>query len=334
MNLAEKLVKLRKGLDYFQKSADSYNYKYVPGVDILVKARPIMDELGLLLKTEVISFAFDLSEPKKQTVCCDMMMTWIDAESGEKMDTRFAAFGQQDDLSKAFGSALTYSERYFLMKFFNIPTDKDDPDRFRKQHGLETDEEKANALASKDQVDKMFSVGKQCGFTGAEMRNACVKVLNKDDSKTLTVGDCDTLEKYFDDNIKAGQETKPYSQRHRAGIQSLLTLAGLDEKEELAKRTQDGSSHWNRLMTPAGETWLKELQEIKRSQDEAEPRQVEDEIPMITPGQTNILAMWDISREESEEMLQKYFGTSELRDLTENQANQLIEYKDTGIAPS
>ncbi len=68
--------------------------------------------------------------------------------------------------------------------------------------------------------------------------------------------------------------------------------------------------------------------------EEETKKQVEDEIPMITPGQTNILAMWDISREESEEMLQKYFGTSELRYLTEAEANQLIEYKDTGIAPS
>src|SRR5699024_10548801 len=37
-------------------------------------------------------------------------------------------YGQQEDNSKAYGSALTYSEMYFFLKFFNAPTDDDDPD--------------------------------------------------------------------------------------------------------------------------------------------------------------------------------------------------------------
>ncbi|MGY2126768.1 ERF family protein, partial [Nocardia gipuzkoensis] len=45
----------------------------------------------------------------------------------------FYAVGQQDDVSKAHGTALTYTERYFLMKFFNIPTDEDDADAKQKQ---------------------------------------------------------------------------------------------------------------------------------------------------------------------------------------------------------
>ena len=36
-------------------------------------------------------------------------------------------------ISKAHGTALTYAERYFLMKFFNIPTDEDDADAKQKQ---------------------------------------------------------------------------------------------------------------------------------------------------------------------------------------------------------
>ena len=48
------------------------------------------------------------------------------------MEVPFFA-GQQDDVSKAHGTALTYAERYFLMKFFNIPTDEDDADAKQKQ---------------------------------------------------------------------------------------------------------------------------------------------------------------------------------------------------------
>ncbi len=79
----------------------------------------------------------------------------------------------------------------------------------------------------------------------------------------------------------------------------------------------------------------KKKEESKQAEPETEtPGEPSEEIPMITPGQTNILAMWDISREESEETLQKYFGTSELRYLSKVEADQLIEYKDTGIAPN
>ncbi|MNP04955.1 ERF superfamily protein [compost metagenome] len=35
---------------------------------------------------------------------------------------------------KGVGKALTYGEKYFILKFFNIPTDKDDPDTFQKKY--------------------------------------------------------------------------------------------------------------------------------------------------------------------------------------------------------
>lgn len=39
--------------------------------------------------------------------------------------------GNQSDSSMAFGSALTYSERYFLLKYFHCATTEDDPDAIR-----------------------------------------------------------------------------------------------------------------------------------------------------------------------------------------------------------
>jgi hypothetical protein len=39
----------------------------------------------------------------------------------------FAANGQ-NDFEKGLGSALTYAERYFLLKYFHISTDEDDID--------------------------------------------------------------------------------------------------------------------------------------------------------------------------------------------------------------
>jgi hypothetical protein len=56
-----------------------------------------------------------------------MRFTWIDCETGEKDENLFGANGQ-NDWEKGLGSALTYAERYFLLKYFHIPTDEDDID--------------------------------------------------------------------------------------------------------------------------------------------------------------------------------------------------------------
>jgi len=60
-----------------------------------------------------------------------MRFTWVDCETGDKDENLFGANGQ-NDWDKGVGSALTYGERYFLLKYFHIATDEDDidnPDR-------------------------------------------------------------------------------------------------------------------------------------------------------------------------------------------------------------
>lgn len=61
-----------------------------------------------------------------------MRFTWIDTESGEQDVNLFGANGQ-NDWEKGLGSALTYAERYFLLKFFHIATDKDDVDNEQRK---------------------------------------------------------------------------------------------------------------------------------------------------------------------------------------------------------
>lgn len=77
-------------------------------------------------------------------VSADMMWSWVDNDNPEeRIDVEWALVGQQGDASQAFGSGLTYSNRYFLLKFFNIATPDADPDAFRsKQRAAETAEDK------------------------------------------------------------------------------------------------------------------------------------------------------------------------------------------------
>lgn len=59
----------------------------------------------------------------------DLSYKWINADNPEEtLEIPFYAIGEQSDPSKAFGTALTYSERYVLLKMFNLPTDEDDAD--------------------------------------------------------------------------------------------------------------------------------------------------------------------------------------------------------------
>jgi hypothetical protein len=132
MNLHEKLVEVRKSIDSFIKDTDGYGYKYVSGSQILEKIKKKMDELGILLEQHLLYPAINQSA-KGYLITSQMKMTWVNAEKpDDKIDVNWFCTGEQKDPSQAFGSALTYSERYFLLKFFGAPTDEDDPDKLLK----------------------------------------------------------------------------------------------------------------------------------------------------------------------------------------------------------
>lgn len=150
MNLKEKLIEIRKEIPYLKKDTKGYNYKYVSGVSVLATIQGKMNELKVLLYPDLSDSKLIQFETVDKTgnpktnfrFECNGFYVFSDAESDDVIQIPFFFTGIQDDSSKAFGSALTYSERYFLLKFFNIPTDEDDPDKFREKHNLIETEEK------------------------------------------------------------------------------------------------------------------------------------------------------------------------------------------------
>lgn len=137
MNLWQKLVSIRKDIDVFVKNGKSYGYDYVTGSQILHKIKKNMDELQVILMPKMgehKTWQYSYKNKKGREVTDfviegDGFYEWINAEKPEERETiPWKFFGQQDDVSKAYGSALTYSERYFLLKFFGVPTDEDDAD--------------------------------------------------------------------------------------------------------------------------------------------------------------------------------------------------------------
>lgn len=132
--LLPKLAALQSAVRGLGKDTKGNSYEYVSGSKVLDAVRPRMDELGLLLVQEVedirnerVDYSTRNGAKSEMFTSVSMVFTWIDTESGEKLPVRFAANGC-NGWDKGLGSALTYGERYFLLKFFHIATDEDDVD--------------------------------------------------------------------------------------------------------------------------------------------------------------------------------------------------------------
>ena len=135
----QKLLTIQQRIHGLGKDKATYNYKYVTGDKLLGEVKPMMNELGLLLKQEVLSIEnsrqdYATAKGNKSEILSKVMMkfTWIDTETGEKDENLFGANGQ-NDWEKGLGSALTYAERYFLLKYFHIATDEDDIDNDKRE---------------------------------------------------------------------------------------------------------------------------------------------------------------------------------------------------------
>ena len=175
MNLYQKLAKIRKQVEVMQRTKSGYGYKYVPEEEILAKITVFMGKYDLSLIPGIVGGTIQV-EPFNYTktksdkngkvyeeqvnevlVSADTTWTWVNNEDPkERIEVGWALVGQQSDASQAFGSGLTYSGRYFLLKYFNVATPNDDPDNFRsKQRKAEADEQKMVTDELVSQLDNL-----------------------------------------------------------------------------------------------------------------------------------------------------------------------------------
>lgn len=133
-SLYKKLLEVQKRVIGLGKDKKSFGYDYVTGAKVLEHIKPILNECGILLKQEIVSVERERIDYKAKSGEKSEMLygvyqkfTWIDAETGERDENTFFSSGM-NDWEKGLGSALTYAERYFLLKYFHIATDEDDID--------------------------------------------------------------------------------------------------------------------------------------------------------------------------------------------------------------
>ncbi|MEY8573176.1 ERF family protein [Oscillospiraceae bacterium 21-37] len=165
MNLYQKLAKIRKQVEVIRKNKKGFNYSYVSDDEILARVSVFLDKYGISLipnvsmgTLKVEPYTYKKTKVSKQgeiyeetvnevLVSADMTWTWVNNNKPEeRINVDWVLVGQQADASQALGSALTYTNRYFLLKFFNIATPDNDPDNFRgKQREAEAAEDRAIA---------------------------------------------------------------------------------------------------------------------------------------------------------------------------------------------
>ena len=151
LNLYEKLAKIRQLCEVMSKNKSGYGYKYVSVDEILARVTAGMKRYKISLIPWIVPDT-SVAEPYSYTktkatksgeiyeekvnevlVTGSVNYRWVnDEDPTEFLDVPWYMTGSQSDPSQAFGSAMTYSLRYFLMQFFQIAAlDKEDPDNWR-----------------------------------------------------------------------------------------------------------------------------------------------------------------------------------------------------------
>ena len=206
LNIYQKLIEVRKVLGKVNKDTKGYGFEYVSGAQILGKIEDKMNELEIILESHIIGGSVrEVTSTNKEgrsiinyVVTSNMKMIWINAENPEDRSVvDWFMVGEQTDPSQALGSGLTYSERYFILKYFNAITDGDDPDK-NKGAGKQPEEAdpfagdytqdepkstpKTERLVTEPQLKRLYAMMKEAGVAIDEW-DAMIKKKFKIESK-------------------------------------------------------------------------------------------------------------------------------------------------------
>lgn len=165
--LRDRLFQIREATYYLQKDAQGHGYKYVKGSTVLAQIVSLMNKLGVMMKPRVVLGTMKVTAVEKHTakgtkteyvVQADIVVRFeCKDDSTDFEDNPWAVVASSDNAAWAWGGALTYNcDRYFPLKYFNVPTDEDDPDRFIAEKG--TPEMKKQRDDSRDKTDAQLAL--------------------------------------------------------------------------------------------------------------------------------------------------------------------------------
>lgn len=255
MNLYEKLVEVRKTCKYLKKDNKGHQFQYVSSSQTLGTLRDAMDKFGLILVPNVIGHSVQHGQTakggKEVFTELEMEFTWINAEKpDETIKVPFYAQGV-DNSEKGVGKALTYGEKYFMLKFFNIATDKDDPDSFQqraevgREYNPSGDISKINGCKTLDELQAIWlglSKEAQHHVSVQHAKNAMkdkIMAANSSGDDPITPEQVKYIQTFYSNSQLSGnRELRLQDLASRAGLQELKSTKDLTKEQ--ASRIIDG----------------------------------------------------------------------------------------------
>lgn len=172
LNLYQKLAKIRNIADAAQKSKRGYNYTYADITEILAKVTAGMNKYGVSLLPPMVTGTQVVEQNVMENVkytkdgkpleskTTEMLFKtqlnyiWVnDDNPDEQIMIPWFAAASMSDVAQAIGASLTYSERVFLINYFQIAQVDNDVDAYRsRQKEAEESENRAIAAGIADEV--------------------------------------------------------------------------------------------------------------------------------------------------------------------------------------
>ena len=171
-----------------------------------------MNEVGLILQpsTQVGEhqlFCYTNAKGQEKVdiqVWGEMAYTWINAdEPTEKEVVSWAYYGQQDDISKVpfkYDSG-TYVWKIYLLKYFGLPTDDDDPDA-KDTTGKKPQTTAKQGNLSDAQIKRLYAIATKAGITKEKVSEQIKKKFNKDSVSDLTKAEYDAVCNGYENKAK------------------------------------------------------------------------------------------------------------------------------------
>lgn len=155
--LLKKLVELRKRIGAIGMDSKNQHqgFKYRSYMALYNKARPILDDLGIWLETDISAYHCEQLD-KGSAVSGMFTLRMIDSDSGEFSETTVPMYGA-DTSDKASGKACSYAMKYAFFSACMIPTEEDmdaqTPSVGKKTKGLAAFKKSLAACKTKQDLD-------------------------------------------------------------------------------------------------------------------------------------------------------------------------------------
>ena len=191
-NIHQKIQIVREAVPVLQDDKTGHGYTYVSEESILSRIKGVMQKLNISVVPSVVpgTWRFEPYTYVKKKLdkagnqveevvreflfTAEMVYTWINNDDpNDTYPVVWPAGDNHSSMAQSMGSALTYSNRYFLLKFFNVATSADDPDALLRNIAAGA----ADEAALKEMIGKIDAAVKKIPADQADKKKAAAAAI-------------------------------------------------------------------------------------------------------------------------------------------------------------